>query len=532
MQTTRAQQSISSGQTFLGIELGSTRIKAVLTDQNHQPIASGSHTWENSFRDGYWTYSLEEIQDGIRKCYASLQQSVEEQYALPLRTFGAIGVSAMMHGYLAFNEDNQLLAPFRTWRNTVTGEAAEALTGMFHFSIPQRWSIAHLYQAILNEEEHVKEISYLTTLAGYIHWLLTGEKVIGIGDASGMFPVDPQTKQYDEKMLRIFDEKISNKEYSWSLARILPKVLLAGSPAGFLTDYGAGLLDPIGTLQAGIPFCPPEGDAGTGMTATDSVAPNTGNVSAGTSIFAMIVLKEPLSEVYPEIDVVTTPSGEPVAMVHCNNCLGDFDAWVSLMGQAAKLMGADFKTPELYDKLYEAALAGDTDCGGLLAYNYISGEHVTGFSEGRPLFVRRPDSRFSLENVMRTHLYASLGTISIGMETLLQKENVQIQKISGHGGFFKSSYAGQRMMSCALRSPVCVMKTAGEGGPWGMAILAAYMIQKNSGETLEEYLSGRVFANAEMITVNPDSNDMNGFRIFMKSYRAGLAIERRATELI
>lgn len=527
----KTQQSISSGQTFLGIEFGSTRIKAVLTDRDHQPIASGSHTWENAFRDGYWTYSMEEIHDGVRKCYADLKRSVEEKYDLPVEKFGAIGVSAMMHGYLVFDKDNNLLAPFRTWRNTVTGEAAEALTEMFHFSIPQRWSIAHLYQAILNGEEHVKDICYITTLAGYIHWLLTGEKVIGIGDASGMFPIDSLTKQYDEKLLRIFDEKILSKGYSWSLERILPKVLLAGSPAGSLTDYGAGLLDPTGTLQPGIPFCPPEGDAGTGMTATNSIAPGTGNVSAGTSIFAMIVLKEALSDVYPEIDVVTTPSGETVAMVHCNNCLGDFDAWVSLMGQAAKLMGSDFKTSELYDKLYEAALAGDADCGGLLAYNYISGEHVTGFSEGRPLFVRRPDSHFSLENFMRTHLYASLGAISMGMETL-QKENVQIQKISGHGGFFKSAGAGQRIMSCALRSPICVMQTAGEGGPWGMAILAAYMVQREPGETLEQYLSDRVFSSASTVTVDPDPADVKGFEAFMKNYISGLAIEKIATEAI
>lgn len=532
MQTINAQQSISSGRTFLGIELGSTRIKAVLTDQDHQPIASGSHTWENSFRDGYWTYSLDEIQEGVKKCYADLKKNVEELYALPLQTFGAIGISAMMHGYLVFDQEDQLLTPFRTWRNTVTGEAAEALTEMLHFSIPQRWSIAHLYQAILKEEEHVKNISYITTLAGYIHWLLTGQKVIGIGDASGMFPIDTKTKQYDEHKLNIFDEKISNKGYSWSLTRILPKVLVAGSSAGSLTEYGAGLLDPIGTLQAGIPFCPPEGDAGTGMTATDSVASNTGNVSAGTSIFAMIVLEEELSGVYPEIDVVTTPSGKQVAMVHCNNCLGDFDAWVALMGQAAKLMGADFKTYQLYDKLYETALSGDADCGGLLAYNYISGEHVTGFSEGRPLFVRRPDSRFSLENFFRTHLYASLATISIGMETLQEKEKVQIQKISGHGGFFKSSYAGQRMMSCALRSPICVMTTAGEGGPWGMALLAAYMVQKGQDESLENYLSDRVFANATTVTVDPDPADVIGFQTFMKSYRNGLDIERKATETI
>lgn len=527
-----AKAAILSGETALGIEFGSTRIKAVLVDKQHTPLASGSFDWENRLEDGIWTYHYQEIWDGLQACYADLTKDVERLYGVPLTKIGAMGVSAMMHGYMPFDENGELLVPFRTWRNTITGQAAAALTDLFAFNIPQRWSIAHLYQAILNEEAHLPRIAYLTTLAGCVHWKLTGQKVVGVGEASGMFPIDSQTGEYHAEMLRKFDETIQDRRYSWKLAGILPSVLSAGEPAGTLTEEGARLLDPAGTLQAGIPFCPPEGDAGTGMAATNCVRIRTGNVSAGTSIFAMAVLDHPLRQVHPEIDMVTTPSGAPVAMVHCNNCTSDLNAWVSLFGQALQAFGMTPDSNDLYGTLYRKALEGDPDCGGLLAYNYFSGEHVTGFEEGRPLFVRRPDSRFTLANFMRVHLYTSLGALKTGMDILMNEENVSLENIMGHGGLFKTEGVGQRIVAAAMHTPVTCMETAGEGGPWGMALLACYMMQRTAGESLEDYLSNRVFQICQSTTMQPDETDIKGFDAFMNRYAKGLSIEKAAIEAL
>jgi sugar (pentulose or hexulose) kinase len=515
--------------TYLGIELGSTRIKAVLIDKEHRLLASGGHTWENRFEDGKWTYSLDDIWNGIRDCYEKLKEDVNQKYDVTLERVGAIGVSAMMHGYMAFDEDENLLVPFRTWRNTITGEAAKKLTELFDFNIPQRWSIAHLYQSILNNEPHVSNIKYLTTLAGYLHWQLTGEKVLGIGDASGMFPLDDTTHSYNSVMIAQFDQQ--NAGLPWKLADILPRIAMAGERAGVLSEAGAMRLDPSGTLIAGIPMCPPEGDAGTGMVATNSVQQRTGNISAGTSVFAMIVLENALKKVHPEVDMVTTPAGDPVAMVHCNNCLGDLDAWVKLLGEAGKLLGAEFDINALYRKLLNEALCGDADCGGLLSYNYISGEHVTELEEGRPMFMRTTDSSFTLANFMRTHLYSSLSSLKMGMRILIEEEGAMIDSITGHGGFFKVTNVGLRIMATAMGVPVTVMATAGEGGPWGIAILAAYMMNKQS-ETLADYLSDSVFTDSERTTVAPDNADIEGFGVFMQRYEAGLAIERKAVETI
>ncbi len=527
MDSHSSKNALLNGETYLGIELGSTRIKAVLIDGTHSPVATGGHNWENKYEDGKWTYSLDDIWTGIQDCFAQLAQDVSDKYGVKLERVGAMGVSAMMHGYMAFDRDDKLLVPFRTWRNTMTGEAAEKLTKLFGFNIPQRWSIAHLYQAMLNGEPHVSDISYLTTLAGYIHWRLTGEKVLGIGDASGMFPLNDATRQYDADMMDKFDQL--TQKFSWKLSGILPKILLAGENAGVLSDDGAKLLDPTGTLKAGIPMCPPEGDAGTGMVATNGVRPRTGNVSAGTSVFAMVVLEKPLSRVYEQIDMVTTPSGDAVAMVHCNNCTGDLDAWVKLLGEAAKLLGADFDTRTLYSILLNKAFSGDADGGGLLSFNYISGEHLTGLEQGRPLFMRAPESALTLSNFMRTHLYAACASLSIGMKILLEEEGAALDSITGHGGFFKDANVGQRIMSAVMGAPVTVMATAGEGGPWGMAILAAYMMSKQS-DTLPDYLSGRVFSGSEAVTVAPDAADAAGFRTFMKRYEAALDTERKAAE--
>ena len=520
---------MNMNETYLGIELGSTRIKAVLIDKEHQLLASGGHTWENRFEDGKWTYSLDDVWNGIRGCYEKLKEDVGQKYGVTLEKVGAIGVSAMMHGYMAFDENDNLLVPFRTWRNTITGEAAKKLTELFDFNIPQRWSIAHLYQSILNNEPHVSHISYLTTLAGYLHWQLTGEKVLGIGDASGMFPLDDTTHSYNSVMITKFDQQ--NAGLPWKLADILPRIALAGEQAGVLSEAGAKRLDPGGALKAGIPMCPPEGDAGTGMVATNSVRRRTGNVSAGTSVFAMIVLEKALKKVHAEVDMVTTPAGDPVAMVHCCNCLGDLDAWVKLLGEAAKLLGAEFDINALYRKLFNEALNGDADCGGLLSYNYISGEHVTELEEGRPLFVRTTDASFTLANFMRTHLYSTLASLKMGMRILIDDEGAMIDSITGHGGFFKVTNVGLRIMATAMGVPVTVMATAGEGGPWGIAILAAYMMNKQS-ESLADYLSDSVFTGSEKTTVAPDNADIEGFGAFMQRYEAGLAIERKAVETI
>ncbi len=521
---------ICAGETYLGIELGSTRIKAVLIGLNHEQLAFGSHTWENQLEDGLWTYSIDDIWDGVRDCYAQLCADVHRRYGMQLETVGAIGISAMMHGYMAFDQEGTLLVPFRTWRNTNTGEAAEQLTQLFGFNIPHRWSIAHLYQAIIDREKHVPDVHFLTTLAGYIHWQLTGEKVLGIGDASGMFPIDDATHDYDMRMQQQFNKLTADSSVPWTIADILPRVLSAGDSAGCLTAAGAKLLDPTGGLKAGVPMCPPEGDAGTGMVATNSVRQRTGNVSAGTSVFAMMVLEKPLSKVYTEVDMVTTPSGDPVAMVHCNNFLSDIDAWVKLLGDAAKALGAEFDINTLFSTLYNLALKGDADCGGLMANNYVSGEPITGFTDGRPLFMRTPGASFNLQNFMRAHLCSACASLKIGMDILFE-EQVEIDSIVGHGGFFKVPGVGQRIMAAALGAPVNVMATASEGGPWGMAILAAYM-KNGRGEALANYLSGQVFVDTECSAVEPDSADVTGFAVFMERYKASLAVERAAVEAL
>ncbi len=526
------QNAIREGKTVLGIEFGSTRIKGVLLNEENEMIASGSHTWENRLENGVWTYHLEDVWSGIQDCFKDLKQNVLESYQIELETIGAIGISAMMHGYLAFDKDGQQLAEFRTWRNTMTEPATVELMELFGHQIPQRWSIAHLYQAILNGEKHVEKIQFFTTLAGYVHWKLTGEKVLGIGDASGMFPIDPDIKDYYADMLSKFDAKIAEKNYPWKIGEILPKVLLAGEPAGVLTEEGAKLLDPSGTLKPGIPMCPPEGDAGTGMVATNSVKVRTGNVSAGTSVFSMIVLEKKLSKLYPQIDIVTTPEGNSVAMVHCNNCTSDLNAWVGVFQEFCDTFGVEMDMNRLYEGLYRKALEGDKDCGGLLAYNYFSGEHITHFLEGRPLFVREQDCQFSLANFMRTHLYTSLGAIKVGNDELLREEGVKVDVIFGHGGLFKTEGVGQKVLAAALNTPVAVMKTAGEGGAWGMALLAAYMTQKADGETLCEYLDNKVFADAESVTVEPDPEDVAGFEVFIERYKAGLAIEQAAVDVL
>lgn len=524
------KQAILDGKTALGIEFGSTRIKAVLIGEDFNPLAQGKHSWENRYENGVWTYSLDDIWSGLQDCYADLAKNVQSEYGVTLKTVGAIGFSAMMHGYMAFDSTGKLLVPFRTWRNTITEEASEKLTELFSFHIPQRWSVAHLYQAILNGEEHVKDISYLTTLAGYVHWMMTGEKVIGVGEASGMFPIDPDTCDFDAAMIEKLDKAVADRHFPWKVRDIFPKVLTAGDAAGKLTEKGAKLLDVSGNLQAGIPLCPPEGDAGTGMTATNSVAVRTGNVSAGTSCFAMIVMEKNLANVYPELDMVTTPAGKPVAMAHCNNCTSDLNAWVSLFSEVIKLGGGSIETQALYEALYREALKGDPECGGLLAYNYLSGEHITNMEEGRPLVVRTPDSSFTLANFMRVTLFTALGALKTGMNILIRKENVKVDRIAGHGGWFNAKGSGQRIMAAALGVPVSVMSTAGEGGPWGEAILADYMLHKAAGETLESYLDNKVFKGTEGSVMEPDPTDVKGFDEFLERYTKGLAIERAAID--
>ena len=524
------QKNSASGKTVLGIEFGSTRIKSVLIDADHTLIASGNHAWENRLESGIWTYALDDVWAGLRDSFGQLSRAAKEQHRAPLKRVGALGLSGMMHGYLVFDKDGKLLVPFRTWRNTITGQAAAELTALFGFNIPQRWSIAHLYQAILNQEAHVKDIHHITTLAGYAHWQLTGQKVVGVGEASGMFPIDSKTHDYDKGMLEKFNRVLKAENIAWKLEDILPKVLVAGDAAGVLTEAGARLLDPTGGIEAGIPLCPPEGDAGTGMVATNSVAERTGNVSAGTSVFAMIVLENALSKLYPEIDMVTTPSGNPVAMVHSNNCTSDLNAWVALFGEFAQALGIEVSEARLFETLYLQALDGDADGGGMLAYNYVSGEHITHLEEGRPLFVRAPASRFTLANFMRTHLFASLGALRIGMDILVEQERVKLDQLLGHGGFFKTPEVGQKIMAAAMNVPVSVMATAGEGGAWGMALLAAYRLHKSGGEALESYLSAKVFAAAEATTISPDIDDARGFATFMERYKNGLGIERAAVD--
>ena len=520
---------IADGKTALGIEFGSTRIKAVLVDDHNTPIASGSHDWENRHIGNIWSYTLDDILGGLQDAYASLARDVKEKYNVTLQTVGAIGISAMMHGYMVFDRDNNLLVPFRTWRNNTAAEAGEKLTKLFGYHIPARWSVAHLYQAILDGEPHVKDIVYQTTLEGYVHWLLTGEKVIGIGEASGMFPVDPVTKQYNARMLKQFNKLVGGK-VPFKLEDILPKILLAGEDAGTLTEAGAKLLDPSGNLKAGIPLCPPEGDAGTGMVATNAVKKRTGNVSAGTSVFAMIVLEKELSKPYPEIDLVTTPVGDLVGMVHCNNCTSDLNGWINMFGEFAELLGVEIPKPKLYDLLYRNSERGDKDCGGLLSYNYVSNEQITQVEHGRPLFVRKADSNFSLANFMRCHLYSAFGALKVGCDIMLREEGVGLDRITGHGGLFKTEHVGQSYLAAAINAPVTVMKTAGEGGAWGMAILANYMAQREGKETLEDYLENRVFKGQEGVTLSPDPADVAGFEAFAKRYVEGLPIVREAVK--
>ena len=525
-----AKSVIESGKAVLGIEFGSTRIKAVLVDDANKPIASGSHEWENQLVDGIWTYSIDMIWNGLQDAYKEMTADVEKQYGVKVTSLGAIGFSAMMHGYMPFGADDEILVPFRTWRNSITEEASEKLTELFNFNIPQRWSIAHLYQAILNGEEHVKDIKFQTTLAGYIHWKLSGKKVLGVGEASGMFPIDSSTGKFNAYMVDKFDAAIADKGFSWKLLDIFPEVLSAGEAAGELTAEGAKLLDPTGTLQAGAPMCPPEGDAGTGMVATNSVDVRTGNVSAGTSVFSMVVLEKDLTKVYPELDLVTTPTGEAVAMVHCNNCTSDLNAWVNIFKEFTDALGVDVDMNKLFGTLYNKAMEGDADGGNLIAYNYISGENITGMEEGRPMFVRTPNSKFNLANFMRVNLYSALATLKIGNDILLKEEGVKVDKLLGHGGLFKTKGVGQQILADAMDSPITVMETAGEGGAWGIAVLASYMIQKESGETLGAYLNNKVFAGQEGSSLNPNPEGVKGFDEFIKIYKAGLPIERAAID--
>lgn len=522
-----AAQILENGDAKLGFELGSTRIKATLIGPDHRPLASGSFSWENQLRDGVWTYAMDTVDEGISACWRDLVEDVRRRYTVALTSCSAAGISAMMHGYLALDSTGELLVPFRTWRNNITGAAAAELTELFQYPIPQRWSIAHLYQAILNDEPHVAHVARITTLAGYIHTRLTGSLALGTNDASGMFPVDPATGDFDASMVDAFDGHIAARGYSWKLRDILPQIVPAGEPAGTLTEEGARLLDPSGGLQAGIPFCAPEGDAGTGMVATNSVRVRTGNVSAGTSVFAMVVLDKQLSQVHPQIDRVLTPDGSLVGMVHSNNCTSDLDGWMTLLGEAAAALGASVTTGELYSRLLPLALEGDGDAGGLLTYGYISGEHITGFTEGRPMVVRRAESTLSLANFIRAHLFSALGALRTGMNILVEEEGVQVEEIRGHGGFFKTPEVGQRIMAAAMETPVSVLETAGEGGAWGMALLAAFMIRQDRRTTLPDFLDG-VFAESQGGAVAPREEDVAGFRAYFQRYTAGLPVEREA----
>ncbi|MCR5431111.1 MAG: FGGY-family carbohydrate kinase [Lachnospiraceae bacterium] len=522
-----ATEQITNGQTFLGIEFGSTRIKAVLIGDDFSVIASGSHTWENHLTDGIWTYPLDEIHEGFRSCYSSLKKDVRDRYGAELRKLAGIGVSGMMHGYMPFDDKDNLLVPFRTWRNTITAEAADMLTKLFNYNIPQRWSIAHLCQAILNKESHIGNISFITTLAGYIHYRLTGKKAVGVGEASGMFPIDPATQDYDKSMESDFNKFLKKNGISKNLREILPIALPAGADAGRLTPEGAAFIDPDGDLEPGIPLCPPEGDAGTGMTATNSVAVRTANVSAGTSIFAMVVLEEKLKKVYREIDLVTTPAGDLVGMVHCNNCTSDLNAWIGILKESLGVFGSEVDSDTLYTKLFEYALRGDSDCGGVVSYNYYSGEGVTDLNEGRPLLAREQNARFSLANLMRANLYSCVATLKLGCDIMLKDEGVSVDKVLGHGGLFKTKGVGQSILAAALNAPVSVMETAGEGGAWGMALLAAYS-EFSDKLSLSEFLDKKVFANMKATTLSPDPEDVSGFNAYIEKFRSALAVEKAA----
>lgn len=509
--------------TYLGIELGSTRIKAVLIDENFAPIASGSHDWENKLENGYWTYSLDDICNGIRSCFAALAEDVKNKYGVPLTHVGSMGISAMMHGYMAFDKDDNLLVPFRTWRNTTTKQAADELSEVLGFNIPQRWSIAHLYQAVLNKEQHVPEITHITTLAGYINYLLTGERAVGIGEASGIFPVS--RTDYNAEMLKIAENKLYEHGFGKKLAEVLPPVKIAGEKGAFLTENGAKFLDPTGTFTAGVPVCPPEGDAGTGMVAANAVRSGTGNVSAGTSVFSMLVLENDLEKAYPEIDMVTTPDGAPAAMVHCNNCCSELDAWVKMFGEFAELTGNKIDKSSLYETLYKKAMTGDADCGGVTAFNFLSGEPVADVENGRPMYFRQPNGKMNLANFFRAQLYSAFASLKIGMDILFENEQVKAQQFTGHGGIFKVKGAAQQVLADALNTPVSVMTTAGEGGAWGMALLAAYMV-KGGGKTLPDWLDSEVFAGMEKLTLAPNENGTHGFNEFIERYKSALGAEK------
>jgi sugar (pentulose or hexulose) kinase len=522
---------IETGDAILGIELGSTRIKAALIAPDTTPLASGSFTWENHLRDGVWTYDMDEVWKGLAACYAALVENVRARYGVELRTVASLGISGMMHGYVALGADGELLVPFRTWRNNITGAACAELTPLLDFAVPQRWSVAHLHQSILDGQPHLAQLVHLKTLAAYVHWRLTGEHAVGLDEASGMFPIDPVTRDWDAARMAVFDGLVAPRGFEWTLRDILPRVLPAGAPAGRLTADGARLLDPSGTLAAGIPMCPPEGDAGTGMVATNAVRQRSGNVSAGTSIFAMIVLERSLSRVHEEIDIVVTPDGSPVAMAHSNNGSSDLDAWVSLFGQVGRALGADVTTADVYNRLLPLAVdpAADADAGGLLVVNYVSGEHMTGFTEGRPLVARSQGARLTLPNFMRAQYFAALCSLRTGLDILTRDEGVVIEEIRGHGGFFKGDATGQRMMAAALNVPVSIPATAGEGGAWGMAVLAAYMLREDASQSLPDYLDARI-ASSIGAAVTPDPADVAGFEAFFARHRRGLAIERAAVE--
>lgn len=526
----KPKEHIMSGATSLGVELGSTRIKAVLAGPDHAPIASGGYSWENRLENDMWTYHLEDVRAGLAACFADLACSVRKKYGVPLSVVGSIGISGMMHGYLAFDKEDRLLVPFRTWRNTNTGQAAEELTELLSFNIPLRWSVSHLYQAVLNREPHVTQVAHITTLAGYVHYLLTGQRVMGVGEASGMFPIDSSTCNYNLRMAELFDLKLAEYGLPYKFADIMPKVLAAGEPAGRLTPQGAGILDPAGVLKPGIPLCPPEGDAGTGMVATNSIAERTGNVSAGTSVFAMLVLERPLSKGYREIDMVTTPDGKPVAMVHCNNCSSDIDAWAQLLREFAGAAGVQLTRGETLDLFFNASVSGAADCGGLASCNYFSGEPTTGFFEGRPLFLRLPDAQFSLANFVKTHLCSAIASLKIGMDVLLVQEQAKIDRLFGHGGYFKAKGVGQQLLASALGVPVSVNDAASEGGAWGSAILAAFMKNRHPGESLDQYLDNKVFAHQEGSTLLPIPEETAGFAAYMERYRQCLKAEQAAVE--
>lgn len=521
---------IEQGRCVLGIEFGSTRIKASLVDDKFEPIAAGDHAWENRLENGIWTYHYEDIISGLQDCYRSLKDDVSRKYGVTLKRVGCIGISGMMHGYIPLDEEQNPLTEFRTWRNTITGEAAMELTEAFDFNIPQRWSIAHLYQAVLNKESHLDNIYSLTTLAGYIHYRLTGRLVVGIGEGSGIFPIDTEKGTYDEQMMKKMNELCQKHMRQWDVEDMLPRLLPAGSKAGILTAEGAKLLDPDGDLEVGIPFAPPEGDAGTGMVATNSVRVRTGNVSAGTSDFAMVVVDRKL-EVHREIDMVTTPAGAPVAMVHCNNCTSDINAWVQLLAEFSGLVGGETDMGKIFPLLFNKAMEGDKDCGGLLSFNYFSGEGVTNLDAGKPLFLRRPDAKFTLANFMRTHIMSALATLKLGLDILTKEEMVVIDKMYGHGGFFKTPGVGQSILAAAVDAPISVMETAGEGGPYGMALLSAYTIWGEEDETLEEFLEHKVFKDANSTTLTPDSEDVRGFNQFAEAYKEALAVEREAIKV-